>query len=76
MWIAGYQQGFMLMDMNADGSLAYTFMETLVLNYPYWLGRALGGVVYFAGFVIFVYNIVMTIQKGKAGSGAAHAAAA
>jgi len=75
MWIAGYQQGFMLMDMNADGSLAYTFMETLVENY-YWLGRAIGGVIYFVGFAIFVYNIIMTLKKGKSGSAAVQPVAA
>jgi len=76
LWIAGYQQGLMLMKENADGSLAYTFMETMVLNYPYWLGRAIGGLIYFVGFVIFVYNIAMTVKKGKSSGAAAETATA
>jgi len=65
MWITGLQQGLMMTDYSPDGSLAYTVMESIAANYPFWLWRALGGVIYFAGFVIFVYNIVMTVKSGK-----------
>jgi cytochrome c oxidase cbb3-type subunit 1 len=61
MWIAGIQQATMLHATNPDGTLHYSFMETLIELYPYWYGRAFGGVLYFISMLIFVYNIVTTI---------------
>jgi len=66
MWITGIQQGALWKSMNADGSLRYSFVEGLARNYPYWHTRALGGLVFLAGMVLFVYNVLRTIQKGKA----------
>ena len=65
MWIAGIQQGAMLKMLNADGTLAYSFMDTLVKIYPYWQLRTLGGVIFAVGMVIFVINIVITIVNGR-----------
>lgn len=65
MWAAGLQQGAMWKATEADGSLTYTFMETMVKNYPYWELRTLSGVIYTVGMVIFIYNIVMTMRKGR-----------
>lgn len=66
MWITGIQQGAMWKMTNADGSLKYTFMETLIGNYPYWQMRTVAGAVFIVGMLLFIYNVVMTIQKGKA----------
>jgi len=65
MWIAGVQQASMWHAMNPDGSLVYTFMEALVTMYPYWWIRAASGVLYLAGVVVFVYNLVMTARRGE-----------
>lgn len=65
MWIAGIQQGAMLKMANEDGTLAYSFMDTLVQMYPYWQLRTVSGVIYTIGMVIFIYNIVMTIVNGR-----------
>ena len=43
LWIAGVLQAGMWTAMNPDGSLTYTFMETMVEMYPYWWARAGGG---------------------------------
>ena len=51
--------------MNSDGSLTYTFMETMVEMYPYWWARAVGGVIYLIGVLVFIYNLYMTTKKGK-----------
>jgi cytochrome c oxidase cbb3-type subunit 1 len=51
--------------MNSDGSLTYTFMETMVEMYPYWWARVFGGLIYMAGLVVFIYNLYMTVSKGK-----------
>lgn len=69
MWIAGIQEGTMWRATNPDGSLTYSFLETLVPIYPYWTMRALGGVIYFVGMVIFAYNLIKT--AGKSGAAAA-----
>ncbi len=65
MWIAGVQQAGMWHAVNADGSLAYSFMETLIELYPYWWARAFSGVVYVTGVAVFIYNLYMTTRKGK-----------
>jgi cytochrome c oxidase cbb3-type subunit 1 len=65
MWITGIQQGAMWKAMEA-GKLKYTFVEGLARNYPYYHLRALGGLVFTAGMVLFVYNVLKTIQKGRA----------
>jgi hypothetical protein len=37
MWIAGVMQGLMWRATNADGTLTYTFVESLNATYPYYL---------------------------------------
>ena len=66
MWITGIQQGAMWKMTNPDGSLKYTFMETLLGNYPYWMMRSVAGVVFTVGMLFFIYNVYMTIRKGRA----------
>jgi cytochrome c oxidase cbb3-type subunit I len=66
MWITGIQQGWMWKATDADGKLAYTFMEGLERNYPYWHTRTLAGIIFTVGMVLFVYNVLMTIRKGRA----------
>ena len=65
MWIAGVQQATMLNATNPDGSLHYSFVETLAELYPYWHIRILGGLIYFASLLVFLYNIAKTISAGK-----------
>ncbi len=65
MWIAGVLQASMWHAINPDGSLSFTFMETVVRLYPYWWIRALGGVLYLVGVLIFIYNIYKTAAKAQ-----------
>jgi cytochrome c oxidase cbb3-type subunit 1 len=64
MWVAGIQQATMLHASNPDGSLHYSFMETLVEIYPYWHARAGGGVIYLVSLLVFIYNILKTVSSG------------
>ena len=67
MWTNGIRQGAMWQAMNKDGSLVYSnFIQTLTPNYPFWNMRTAGGVIFFAGFLVFVYNIYKTIQTAPA----------
>ena len=65
MWITGIQQGAMWKAME-NGKLKYTFVEGLTRNYPYYHLRALGGLVFLVGMLFFIYNVLKTIQKGRA----------
>lgn len=70
MWIAGVQQGSMLLATNPDGTLHYSFMETMIAIYPYYKMRAVSGFIYLAGLVVFIYNLYKTFQKGAASQSA------
>ncbi len=73
MWITGIQQGAMWKATNPDGSLKYTFMESLSANYPYWQLRTVAGVIFTVGMLFFIYNIVMTMRRGSLSSSQASA---
>lgn len=61
MWISGVMQGLMWRAVNADGTLTYSFVESLTASYPFYFMRFLGGVLVVAGFIIMVYNMFKTI---------------
>ena len=61
MWIAGVMEGLMWRDANPDGTLVYTFVESLKAKYPYYMVRLLGGLMFFAGMLVMVYNVVRTL---------------
>jgi cytochrome c oxidase cbb3-type subunit 1 len=65
MWITGIQQGAMWKAVNIDGTLKYSFIETMVRNYPFWMMRTVGGVIFVVGMLFFIYNIALTIKQGK-----------
>jgi cytochrome c oxidase cbb3-type subunit 1 len=65
MWIAGVMQGLMWRAVNADGSLTYSFVESVKATYPYYYIRLLGGVLYLAGMLIMAWNMYMTIRDPK-----------
>jgi cytochrome c oxidase cbb3-type subunit I/II len=64
MTVAGITQGLMWRAVDADGKLKYPdFVQTVETIQPlYWI-RALGGLLFILGFVLFVYNIVKTIKN-------------
>ncbi|MCC5809448.1 MAG: cytochrome-c oxidase, cbb3-type subunit I [Ectothiorhodospiraceae bacterium] len=62
MWIAGVMQGLMWRAVNDDGTLTYTFIESLVATYPYYMVRLLGGVLFFAGMLLMAWNVWMTTR--------------
>jgi cytochrome c oxidase cbb3-type subunit 1 len=65
MWIAGVMQGLMWRAMNDDGTLTYTFVESLEATYPYYGVRLLGGLMFLSGMLIMVYNIWRTVRETK-----------
>jgi cytochrome c oxidase cbb3-type subunit 1 len=66
MWIAGITQGMMWRATDQYGNLAYSFIDTVTVLHPYYTIRAVGGLFYLVGFLMFVYNIYKTITAGRA----------
>jgi cytochrome c oxidase cbb3-type subunit 1 len=63
MWIAGVMQGLMWRATNADGTLTYSFVESLNATYPFYAIRLLGGVLIMAGMVVMVWNVWHTVGR-------------
>jgi cytochrome c oxidase cbb3-type subunit 1 len=51
---------------NPDGSLTYTFIETVAAIRVYDILRAMGGVVFLFGVLLMFWNVIQTIRKGSA----------
>ncbi|KFB68512.1 cytochrome-c oxidase, cbb3-type subunit I [Candidatus Accumulibacter vicinus] len=65
MWIAGVMQGLMWRAVNLDGTLTYSFVESVKASYPFWAIRFLGGFLFLFGMLIMAYNMVKTITSGR-----------
>ncbi|MBF0276581.1 MAG: cytochrome-c oxidase, cbb3-type subunit I [SAR324 cluster bacterium] len=66
MWIAGITQGLMWRDFDSEGYLAYgNFVETVVRIIPMYYVRLIGGLMYFGGIFLLVYNIWKTIAGAE-----------
>ena len=65
MWIAGVMQGLMWRAINADGTLTYTFVESVKATYPFYVLRLLGGLLYFGGMLIMLWNTFKTVTQGR-----------
>ena len=67
MWMAGVMQGLMWRDVNADGTLVYTFVESVKATFPFYVIRLCGGLLYLGGMLLMAWNVVMTARAGRAG---------
>ena len=61
MWIAGVMQGLMWRAVNPDGTLTYTFAESVKATYPYYAVRFLGGFLYLSGMLMMAFNTWKTL---------------
>jgi cytochrome c oxidase cbb3-type subunit 1 len=66
LWISGVMEGLMWRAINADGTLTYTFVESVKAKQPYYIIRVLGGLLYLGGMVIMLWNVIKTANNGKA----------
>jgi cytochrome c oxidase cbb3-type subunit 1 len=73
MWNSGVIQGLMWRTYNDSGSLAYSFLDSLVAMHPYYVARTLGGLLFLSGAVVCAYNIGMTIRQAKRQNAEDHA---
>ena len=66
MYYAGFAQGLMWQEFNPDGTLTYQdFLETVQIIRPFYILRALGGLLFIVGAVMMFYNLVKTAKSGK-----------
>jgi cytochrome c oxidase cbb3-type subunit 1 len=65
MWIAGVMQGLMWRAFNDDGTLTYSFVESLKETYPYYAVRLLGGLLFLAGMFVMAWNTWMTVRSER-----------
>jgi cytochrome c oxidase cbb3-type subunit I len=66
MWIAGVMQGLMWRAVNPDGTLVYSFVESVKATFPFYVIRLLGGLLYLGGMLLMAWNVVMTVKSGQA----------
>ncbi len=66
MWIAGVMQGLMWRAVSPDGTLTYSFVESVKATFPFYVIRLGGGLLYLSGMLIMAWNTVMTARSGKA----------
>jgi cytochrome c oxidase cbb3-type subunit 1 len=62
MWASGIMQGLMWKSYNEMGFLDYSFVETVEAMHPFYVIRAMGGVLYLAGALVMVFNFYKTIK--------------
>jgi len=63
MWNSGIIQGLMWRTYTPGGTLAYTFVDSLVAMHPYYIARAIGGLLFLLGTLVGCYNIWMTVRR-------------
>ncbi|MDO8341727.1 MAG: cytochrome-c oxidase, cbb3-type subunit I [Cellvibrio sp.] len=65
MWINGIGQGLMWRAFNPDGSLTYSFIETVVFSKDGYFMRLIGGVFFLTGMLIMAYNTYRTVSAAN-----------
>jgi cytochrome c oxidase cbb3-type subunit I len=65
MWVAGIMQGLMWRATNSDGTLTYSFVESVQAMHPYFIVRFIGGAFFLVGALVMAWNIWKTIAGAK-----------
>jgi len=65
MWVSGIMQGLMWRAVNTDGTLTYSFVESVQAMHPFYIIRFLGGVLFLSGAIIMAYNLWKTVAGAK-----------
>jgi cytochrome c oxidase cbb3-type subunit 1 len=55
-------EGLMWRAYNEYGFLEYSFVESVVAAHPYYVIRAIGGLLYLTGTLVMAYNLWRTIR--------------
>ncbi|MDF1763150.1 MAG: cbb3-type cytochrome c oxidase subunit I, partial [Oleibacter sp.] len=65
MWVNGITQGLMWRAVNADGTLTYSFVDSVVASHGGYVARVIGGGLFLAGMFIMAFNVYMTTRDAK-----------
>jgi cytochrome c oxidase cbb3-type subunit 1 len=65
MWVAGAIEGMMWRATNADGSLTYSFLDSLIAIKPYYAIRFFGGVLVLSGMAVMAWNLWHTATNAR-----------
>ena len=65
MWVAGILQGLMWRAYTGLGFLEYSFVETVEAMHPFYIIRALGGLLFLIGALIMVWNLWKTVNSAE-----------
>jgi cytochrome c oxidase cbb3-type subunit 1 len=71
MWINGLMQGLMWRAVNSDGTLTYSFVESVEASFPGYVVRFLGGGIFLMGMLLMAYNLWKTAVTDPESSEAA-----
>ncbi|MCK6683424.1 MAG: cytochrome-c oxidase, cbb3-type subunit I [Thermoanaerobaculia bacterium] len=67
MWVAGITQWAMWRAFEPDGRLVYPdFIETVIKIVPLYWVRLVGAILFFAGLLVMVYNVIRTLKSAPA----------
>ena len=66
LWVNGIMQGLMWRAYNADGTLTYSFAESVAASYPGYYVRLIGGSMFLLGMVVMAWNTWKTVAPGGA----------
>jgi cytochrome c oxidase cbb3-type subunit 1 len=62
MWVSGILQGLMWRAYDRLGFLQYSFIETVEAMNPFYVIRAVGGLLFVIGGLIMAYNVWRTVR--------------
>jgi cytochrome c oxidase cbb3-type subunit 1 len=63
MWVSGIMQGLMWRSYDHLGFLQFSFIETVQAMHPFYVIRALGGIMFLSGALIMAYNLWRTARR-------------
>ncbi len=65
MWVNGITQGLMWRAVNEDGTLTYSFIESVEASGFGYIVRAIGGAFFVLGMLIMAYNVYRTASESE-----------
>ncbi|QLC72200.1 cytochrome-c oxidase, cbb3-type subunit I [Pseudomonas sp. LPB0260] len=65
MWVNGITQGLMWRAVNEDGTLTYSFVESVVASHDGYVVRMIGGAFFVTGMLLMAYNTYRTVRAAK-----------
>lgn len=65
MWVNGITQGLMWRAVQEDGTLTYSFIESVAASHWGYLVRMIGGAIFFSGMLLMAWNTWRTIRGAQ-----------